>query len=455
MVAIVSLQTLPRPPMTHDIATLIAQLKSQNIHTLFPQYVDLHGVAKGKFVPVDELVTLVTQGAGFAGFSIWGLGLPRSGKRAEYYARADLSTLQPMSWLPGYARVVCDGFVDNQAFEDCPRQVLKRQSARLAQQGWVLNAGLEPEFFLLRKTEQGWTQNDARDVLDKPSYDYKSVTRSKAVLEEIVRHYQASGLRVYQTDHEDALGQFEVNYDYAAALKAADNYVLFKMITSSVADAHGLTACFMPKPFAHMAGSGLHFHLSLADAKGTNLFEGRADALELSPLAYHFIAGLLAHAGALCALCAPTVNSYKRLVTGNSISGATWAPTTVSYGPDNRTCMIRSIHGRIELRVPDPACNPYLALAAVIAAGLDGITRKLHPGAPSQDDLEASTAPDAAHSLPQDLGAALAALQADSVLTEALGGHVVHNFIELKQQEWQAYRRHVSDWELDRYAGFY
>jgi glutamine synthetase len=441
--------------MTQDISKLIAQLKSQNIHSIFPQYVDLHGVAKGKFVPVEELGTLAYTGAGFAGFSIWGLGLPRSGKRAEYYARADLGTLKPMSWLPGYARVVCDGFVDGRPFEDCPRQMLKRQTARLAKHGWTLNAGLEPEFFLLRKTEQGWAQNDARDVLDKPSYDYKSVTRSRAVLQEIVQHCQASGLRVYQTDHEDALGQFEINYDYTDALAAADNYVLFKMIASSVADAHGLTASFMPKPFAHMAGSGLHFHLSVADTAGKNLFEDRADALELSAMAYYFIGGLLAHAGALCALVAPTVNSYKRLVTGNSISGATWAPTTVNYGPDNRTSMIRSTHGRIELRVPDPSCNPYLALAAVIAAGLDGIARQLHPGAPCTDDLEADASKAVAPSLPQDLGAALVALKADAGLSEALGGKVVHNFLDLKGEEWESYRRHVSQWELDRYVGFY
>jgi glutamine synthetase len=441
--------------MTPDLSTLIAQLQSQGIHTVFPQYVDLHGVAKGKFVPAGELGTLATQGAGFAGFSIWGLGLPRAGKRAEYYARADLTTLQPMSWLPGYARVVCDGFVDNQPFEDCPRQVLKRQTARLAQHGWTLNAGLEPEFFLLRKTAQGWAPHDARDVLDKPSYDYKSVTRSRDVLHDIVRHCQASGLQVYQADHEDALGQFEINYTYADALKAADNYVLFKMIATSVADAHGLTASFMPKPFAHMAGSGLHFHLSIAERSGKNVFEETTDPLELSPLAYHFVAGLLAHAGALCALSAPTVNSYKRLVTGNSISGATWAPTTINYGPDNRTSMVRSTHGRIELRVPDPSCNPYLALAAVIAAGLDGIERKLHPGVPSTDDIEADAHKAVAASLPQDLGAALAALQADTVMAQALGGHVVHNFLALKQEEWQAYRRHVSAWELEKYADFY
>jgi glutamine synthetase len=441
--------------MKPDVPTLIAQLKSQAIHSIFPQYVDLHGVAKGKVVPVDELGTLVDAGAGFAGFSIWGMGLPRSGKRAEYYARADLGTLQPMSWMPGYARVVCDGFVAGEPFVDCPRQVLKRQVARLAKHGWVLNSGLEPEFFLLRKTDAGWQPNDARDVLDKPSYDYKSVTRSRVVLEDIVKHCQASSLHVYQTDHEDALGQFEINYAYADALKAADNYLLFKMIASSVADAHGLTASFMPKPFEHMAGSGLHFHLSIADSGGKNLFEDRADALELSELAYHFIGGLLAHAGALCAVAAPTVNSYKRLVTGNSISGATWAPTTINYGPDNRTSMVRATHGRIELRVPDPSCNAYLALAAVIAAGLDGVERKLHPGQPSTDDLEADISKAVAPSLPQDLGAALQALAADRRFADAMGGQVVQNFLQLKSEEWQAYRRHVSGWELDRYAAFY
>jgi glutamine synthetase len=274
-------------------------------------------------------------------------------------------------------------------------------------------------------------------------------------LQEIVQHCQASGLQVYQTDHEDALGQFEINYVYADALKAADNYVLFKMIASSIADAHDLTACFMPKPFEHMAGSGLHFHLSIADRAGVNLFENTADPLELSSLAYHFIGGLLAHAGALTALCAPTVNSYKRLVTGNSISGATWAPTTINYGPDNRTSMVRTTHGRIELRVPDPSCNPYLALAAVIAAGLDGVERKLHPGAPSMDDLEADASKAIAPSLPSDLGAASQALRQDTVLTNALGGKVVQNFLDLKGEEWQSYRRHVSDWELDQYAAFY
>ncbi|MFA9217894.1 MAG: type III glutamate--ammonia ligase [Sphingomonadaceae bacterium] len=436
-----------------------AELAASGVKYVFAQFTDIHGSAKGKLIPLAHLDDIVYPGAGFSGPSIWGTGLPRTGPRSEYYGRADLSTLQPMPWLPGYARVVLDGHVAGQPFEVCPRQILRKQVERLAQRGWTLNAGLEPEFFLLQKTATGYDA-EAGDTLEKPSYDTRSLLRRRAFLDKLTTSLDQCGLQVFQIDHEDATGQFEVNYRYADALKAADNFMLFKMAAHHIAEEEGMLFSMMPKPFAERPGSGLHFHLSLADADGKPVFSagaGGSDAygLGMSPLAYQFMAGLLRHAPALTALCAPTVNSYKRLMCGQSLSGTSWAPAFIGFGDNNRTTVARVVYQRIEWRLPDSSANPYLALAGVIAAGLDGIDNALKSGPPVNRDVyemsDAERATLGLTMLPQNLGAASAALKADTVLAEALGQNFVNEFTALKSAEWIEYSQQVSAWETARY----
>ncbi|MYM23471.1 type III glutamate--ammonia ligase [Duganella sp. FT135W] len=429
---------------TGRLEELQGELAAQGVRYVFAQFTDIHGAAKGKLVPLANLGDIVSPGAGFSGPSIWGTGLPRNGPRSEYYGRADLTTLQPMPWLPGYARVVLDGHVAGEPFDACPRQVLRKQVARLAARGWSLNAGLEPEFFLLQKGANGHDA-EAGDTLEKPSYDTKSLLRRRSFLDKLTTSLNECGLGVYQIDHEDATGQFEVNYHYADALRAADNFMLFKMAAHHIAEEEGMLFSMMPKPFAERPGSGLHFHLSLEDDNGN----------PVSVISEHFFGGLLHHAPALTALCAPTVNSYKRLMCGESLSGTSWAPAFIGHGDNNRTVVARTVHGRVEWRLPDSSANPYLALAGVIAAGLDGIDRQLDPGEPvNQDVYEMSAAQRAELGLkllPQNLGAAAEAFKADTVLAESLGATIVHEFAALKSAEWIEYSQHVSAWETERY----
>jgi glutamine synthetase len=449
-------------------AELRAALAAQGVHTVLAQFTDVHGVAKGKYVPLDQLDGVIAEGAGFSGPSIAGTGLPRFGARSEYWGRGDASTLQPLPWMPGYARIVCDGFAGGEPFDGCPRQVLRRQVARLADRGLALKTGIEPEFFLLKRDGERFVPADDADRLAKPSYDLKSLPREAGFLHALRGTLEAAGLTVLQIDHEDAHGQYEVNFAYDAALRSADHLMLFKLAAQALAEERGMVFSMMAKPFADQPGSGMHFHVSLWKGQGVdgaNLFmphtrDGAADpAAGLSPLGRHFVAGVLAHAPALTALAAPTVNSYKRLTVGESLSGTTWAPAYVAHGPNNRTCLVRTLPGRFEWRLPDASANPYLATAALIAAGLDGIERALDPGPACEEDLFAlplaTIRSRGIPLLPQSLAEALDALDADPVVREALGPSLAPQFIALKRDEWIGYARHVSDWEHQRYGAFF
>ena len=436
------------------------KLAAQGVHTLIAQFTDIHGVAKGKLVPLANADALLTDGVGFSGPSIWGTGLPRTGARAEYYGRGSASTARALPWMPGYARIACDGFVDGEPFDACPRQVLRRQIAALERRGWALQSGIEPEFFLLRRTANGFAPADALDQLDKPSYDLKSLPRQSEFLAQLVVGLKACGLDVFQIDHEDAHGQYEVNFMHADALTSADNLMLFKMAAQALAEPRGMVFSMMPKPIANQPGSGMHFHLSLWDGEGENarcLFADKGKGV--SALARHFIAGVLEHSAALCAIAAPTVNSYKRLMVGESLSGTSWAPAYVAHGPNNRTAVVRTLGGRFEWRLPDASANPYLATAALIAAGLDGIDRKLDPGPACEEDLFNLSLGEIRSRgialLPQSLHEAVTALRGDEVIRAALGETLAAQFVELKHAEWDEYRRHVSDWEMQRYAAMF
>ncbi|OQW90160.1 MAG: type III glutamate--ammonia ligase [Rhodoferax ferrireducens] len=439
----------------HNYETLIAGLKARGIHSILAQFCDIHGVAKGKLVPLENLREWAENGAGFAGPSIWGTGLGRYGARSEYYGRVQPESLRPLPFMPGVAHAVCDGYAGGQPLETDSRQVLKRQIERLKERGWTLWVGIEPEFFLLKKSADGqWSPADTQDALDKPSYDLKAIHRNCAFLDDMRLALTQLGFELQQIDHEDACGQYEINYTFDDALAAADRYMLFKMAAHAISQQHGAVFSCMPKPFAGAPGSGLHFHLSITDAQGRAVFTDASDPLQLSAPGYGFVAGLLHHADALSAICAPTVNSYKRLAVSHSASGTTWSPVWKAFGDNNRTCLVRTVAGRLEWRLPDPSCNVYAAIAATLAAGLDGMDQSLPAPAACDEDLyqrfaEGKTMPDR---LPADLGAAVQSLAHDTTLTQAVGEAFCQQFITLKAQEWQAYAMSVSPWELQRYA---
>ncbi|MDO6682117.1 MULTISPECIES: type III glutamate--ammonia ligase [unclassified Oceanobacter] len=445
---------------TPSAAEIEAFMSENDIRYVLAQFVDIHGVAKTKSVPANCLMDVVEKGAGFAGFAVWGMGMEPHGP--DFLARGDLASLTTVPWQPGYARIACDGYVNNAPYSHDSRVVLKNQLKRLDDKGWTLNTGLEPEFYLFKRNADGSLGPvDDTDTLTKPCYDYKGLSRSREFLETLVESLQAVGMDVYQIDHEDANGQFEINYTYSDALTSADRFTFVRMAAGEIANDLGMVCSFMPKPSADRTGNGMHFHLSICDESGKNLFGDDSDkhGMGLSKMAYHFTAGLLHHAKALCAIAAPTVNSYKRLVVGGSASGSTWAPAYICYGDNNRSAMVRVPYGRLEFRLPDSGCNPYLVHAALIAAGMDGIERELEAGDPKNINMyalsEAERKAEGVEILPQTLGEAIDELEKDTVLTDAIGKEVMAEFVRLKREEWIDYCRHVSDWEVQRYGEFF
>ncbi len=435
-------------------------LKDNDVKYILAQFVDIHGAAKAKSVPSEHLDMVLKEGAGFAGFAVWGLGMGPEGP--DYMGVGDLSTLSLMPWAPGYARIACDGHVDGKPYAYCSRVALKAQLAKLKDRGLTLYTGIEPEFMLLRRNADGsLAPCDESDQLDKPCYDYKGLSRAAPFLEKLSESLRAAGIDVYQIDHEDANGQFEVNFTFSDAQRSADNFILFKMAASEIARSMGMIFTLMPKPFSNRTGTGAHFHISLGNKQTKNLFHDPLDksGMGLSKMAYQFLGGLLTHARALTAILAPTINSYKRLVVGRSLSGATWAPAYIAYGNNNRTACVRVPYGRLELRLPDGSCNPYLATAAILAAGLDGIDRKLDPGKPNNTNLYEWTPAQLDKAgiklLPQNLSEALDEFEKDKVICGAIGHNLAAEFIRLKRMEWIEYCRHVSDWERQRYLEFF
>ncbi|CAN5470484.1 type III glutamate--ammonia ligase [soil metagenome] len=454
----ISIPATERPSGFESVEAAQRFLVESDIRYVLAQFVDIHGVAKAKSVPVAHLGTVMTEGAGFAGFAISGVGIEPHGP--DFMAVGDLKTLSIVPWQPGLARIVCEGHVHEKPWQFDSRVVLRKQLDRLKAKGLTMFTGLEPEFSLLKRAADGSIAPcDTSDLLDKPCYDYKGLSRTRAYLERLSDALRDIGMDVYQIDHEDANGQFELNYTYTDALTSCDHFVFFKMAAAEIANEMGLLCSFMPKPFSNRPGNGMHMHVSISDGV-SNLFTDKSDprGLELSPMAYSFLGGLLAHAPALAALCAPTVNSYKRLVVGGSRTGATWAPAYISYGDNNRSTMVRIPKGRLEMRLPDGSCNPYLATAAILAAGLDGLERKLDPGEPHNVNLyewsPAQLREAGIGLLPQNLDEALNALEADKVICDAIGP-LAGEFIKLKRNEWIDYMRHVSDWEIKQYLEFF
>lgn len=439
------------------------RLREDGIEFVLAQFVDIHGAAKVKMSPVAALDALIDEGAGFAGGAVWGMG--QAAHSHDMMGRIDVASYTPLPWQPGTARFAADLYVDGKAHPYCPRVNLKRVLAQALGKGFVFNVGIEPEHFLVVKNADGsiapWDPQKI-DTLAKPCYDFKGIAPAIGYLQEITQTCNQLGWGVYQTDHEDANGQFEVNFNYSDALTTADRFTFFKMMTSQIAPKYGAIATHMPKPFSDRTGSGAHIHYHVADAKtGENLFTDHDDArkLGLSKQAYHFLGGIVKHAPALCAINSPTANCYKRLLVGpglySSRSGFSWTPAFISYGDNNRTQMLRVCGpGHVEDRSVSSGCNPYLVFAAYLAAGLDGLEKQLSPGEPNLGNLYSLTREEIYKknltTLPQSLKEALAALEQDSVILNALGP-IQQEFLKLKWQEWNEYHRQISRWETDHY----
>ncbi len=439
------------------------RIEDDRIEYLLVQFVDINGSPKVKMVPANHLEDVVVEGAGFAGAAVRGLGQgPHS---HDMMARVDLDTYSVAPWTEGVARLASDLYVDDEPYMYCARQNLKRVLSSAKDDGYVFNVGIEPEHFLVTRNDDGsisvWDPNNV-DTLDKPCYDFKGIANVIGYLRDLMDGMARVGWDVYQSDPEDANGQYEINFVYSDVLTTADRYTFFKMMTSQYAQRYGAIATHMPKPFTDRAGSGGHVHFHVADAdSGDNLFldEGDSRGLGLSEFAYHFIGGIFAHAPALCAVNSPTVNCYKRLQVGEGLTGArsgfTWTPAFISYGDNNRTQMIRTAGpGHLEDRTVSAACNPYLSMAAYLTAGLDGVRRGLDPGEPHLGNLYDLGVEEirrrGIRQLPQTLAEAVAELRNDEVVQGALGP-IYDEFVTLKEAEWREYHSQVSQWEIDRY----
>ena len=424
-----------------DLSTVA---KDRGIKYFLVSYTDLFGVQRAKLVPAAAIGDMVrTGGATFAGFATW---LDMSPANSDMYALPDLASVIQLPWKPEVGWVAADLWMDGEEVAHGPRNVLKRVLAAASKDGYLLKTGVECEYFLI--TLDGKAIADSADTQEKPCYDQSALMRRYAVITEICNTMLGLGWKPYQNDHEDANGQFEMNWEYDHALVTADRHSFFKFMVKSIAEHHGLRATFMPKPFANLTGNGCHAHVSLWKGDD-NLFADQTGELGLSSLGYQFIGGLIHSADALCALTNPTVNSYKRINAPRTVSGATWSPNTVTYSGNNRTHMIRIPDGgRFELRLPDGAANPYLLQAAILAAGLDGIQNKRSPGRRLDINMytEGHTVGDAKR-LPLNLLDALRALEASTVLASALGREFVQSYVKLRMADWNSYARHLTEWE--------
>ena len=402
---------------------------------------------RAKIVPATAIDKVAKSGAGFAGFAVW---FDMTPAHPDILVMADPDSVIRLPWKRDVAWVTGDLVMDGKPVTQNPRQVLKKVIEKAARDGYELKSGVECEYFLIRP--DGKAISDTEDTQVKPCYDQQALMRRYDVIAEICDAMIELGWQPYQNDHEDANGQFEMNWEFDSALKTADRHAFFKYMAKSIAEKHGLRATFMPKPFAELTGNGCHAHSSLWSIKtGANVFEDGAGELGLSPLAYNFLGGLMHSAEALAAITNPTVNSYKRVNAPPTLSGATWSPNTITYAGNNRTHMIRiPDRGRFELRLPDGATNPYLLQAALLVAGLDGIKNKRDPG--ERLDLNMYTEGHKvtnAKRLPLNLLDALRAFERSDVLREGLGDDFLSVYLKLRYDDWNKYCRHLTEWERE------
>lgn len=444
--------------MGYSKEQILDLMKEQKVDFLNLQFTDIVGIIKNITIPVSQLGDALDHGVWFDGSSIEGFARIAE---SDMYLQLDLDTYAVIPWESEgdtvTGRFICDVYTPSgDPFPGDPRRALKNVLAEARDMGFIFNTGPELEFFLFKPAADGSPQpipHDAAGYFDV-STDYATGIRRQ-----MVKALQGFGIVVEASHHEVAIGQHEIDFQYGDALRTADSAMTFRTTLKAVAQRNGLYATFMPKPIAGINGSGMHVHQSLADAEtGKNIFYGEGEERGLSQTARQYVAGLLEHAPGMCAVLAPLVNSYKRLVPGYE------APVYISWGQTNRSALVRvpritrgrTKATRVELRCPDPSSNPYLAFAVMLKAGLDGIKRGLTPPAAAEEDLyHIDPRARALTMLPGSLGEALDALERDEVVQQALGLHIFERFVEAKHQEWDEYRLYVSQWELDRYLPLY
>ena len=421
--------------------------KDRKIKYFLISYVDLFGGLRAKLVPAAAIGAMQRDGAGFAGFATW---LDMTPADPDLFARPDPDSLIQLPWKPEVGWLAADLWMDGKEVAASPRAMLKNQIDKAAKQGYRMKSGVECEYFLI--STDGKSLSDPSDQQEKPCYDQQALMRRYDVITEICDSMLQLGWNPYQNDHEDANGQFEMNWEYDDALKTADKHTFFKYMVKAIAEKHGMRATFMPKPFINLTGNGCHAHVSVWDKSGkTNQFHDPKGELGLSRLAYHFLGGVIHNADALCSFFNPTVNSYKRINAPRTISGATWAPNTITYGGNNRSHMVRiPDQGRFELRLMDGAANPYLIQAGVLAAGLDGVSNNRDPGRRLDINMytEGHTVKNA-RKLPLNLLDALRLTDKSKVVRDAFGSATIDSYIKLKTDEWNSYAKHLSSWERD------
>ena len=425
--------------------------KAKKIKYFLISFVDLFGVLRSKLVPTQAIGEMQKNGAGFAGFATW---LDMTPADADMFAIPDPDSLIQIPWNKEVGWLASDLWMNGKPVKASPRVMLKEQIKKLSKRSLTMKSGVECEYFLISPDASGIA--DARDIQSKPCYDQSALMRRYDLIKEICDSMLTLGWGPYQNDHEDANGQFEMNWNYDDCLITADRHTFFKFMVKSLAEKHGLRATFMPKPFENLTGNGCHAHISLWGSNN-NKFLDNGDRFGLSKIAYHFVGGILKNAESLAAFFNPTLNSYRRINAPPTKSGASWSPSSISYTGNNRTHMIRIPDpGRFELRLMDGSANPYLIQAGIIASGLYGIENKVDPGQPLQCNMytDYKNYPELKR-LPDDLEDALEKLEENKVLKEAFGEDVINSYLKLKKQEIDEFnkdevfdkRKDITEWE--------
>ena len=427
--------------------------KEKKIKYFLISFVDLFGVLRSKLVPTHAIKEMQSAGAGFAGFAAW---LDMSPADSDMFGIPDPDSLIQLPWNKEVGWLASDLWMNGKPVEASPRVMLKKQIQKLKEQNLIMKSGVECEYFLI--SQDGNSIADSRDTQSKPCYDQSALMRRYDLIKEICDCMIEMGWGPYQNDHEDANGQFEMNWDYDDCLKTADRHTFFKYMVKTISEKHGLRATFMPKPFENLTGNGCHAHVSVWQGN-KNKFLDKSDNLGLSKMAYNFLGGVIKNASSLSAFFNPTINSYRRINAPPTKSGATWSPSSISYTGNNRTHMIRIPDpGRFELRLMDGSVNPYLLQASVLAAGLYGLKNKIDPGKPLNCNMYEDHAkyPDLPK-LPNELGQSLEQLKNNKEMNDAFGKETIMSYIKLRSLEIREFQskenfdktRPISKWEKD------
>ncbi|MDC3403390.1 type III glutamate--ammonia ligase [Candidatus Pelagibacter sp.] len=427
--------------------------KEKKIKYFLISFVDLFGVLRSKLVPTHAIKEMQSAGAGFAGFAAW---LDMSPADSDMFGIPDPDSLIQLPWNKEVGWLASDLWMNGKPVEASPRVMLKKQIQKLKKQNLIMKSGVECEYFLI--SQDGNSIADSRDTQSKPCYDQSALMRRYDLIKEICDCMIEMGWGPYQNDHEDANGQFEMNWDYDDCLKTADRHTFFKYMVKTISEKHGLRATFMPKPFENLTGNGCHAHVSVWQGN-KNKFLDKSDSLGLSKMAYNFLGGVIKNASSLSAFFNPTINSYRRINAPPTKSGATWSPSSISYTGNNRTHMIRIPDpGRFELRLMDGSVNPYLLQASVLAAGLYGLKNKIDPGKPLNCNMYEDHAkyPDLPK-LPNELGQSLEQLKNNKEMNEAFGKETIMSYIKLRSLEIREFQskesfdktKPISKWEKD------